>query len=253
MKHDKVGSVMSGEVVRALFDTSYPEVVRLLARYRISGLPVVDEDDKVLGVISETDLLIHQPNADAPGRAPRFLWSSLPGRARVRESKAQARTAGQLMTHPAVTVRAEQSIAEAARSLAEHRVERLPVVDVEDRLVGIVTRRDLFQVFLRPDPEIRREVINEVLVRALWLEPDAVDVEVRDGVVTLTGRLGRRGEIPVALRMTRQIDGVVRVVDRLAYLLDDSPARPRSAERYPMGGLGLAGSSFRERDRGWSQ
>jgi CBS domain-containing protein len=130
------------------------------------------------------------------------------------------------MSVPPVTVHADETIAEAARTMAHSRVERLPVVDDEDRVVGIVTRRDLIQVFLQPDDVIRREVIDEVLVRTLWLSPSTVEVAVYEGVVTLTGHVERRSEAEIAASMTDRIDGVVAVVDRLTYRLDDSHLRP---------------------------
>jgi CBS domain-containing protein len=111
--------------------------------------------------------------------------------------------------------------------MARHRVERLPVLDEESRLVGIVTRRDLLKVFLRPDGEIRAEVIDEVLVRALWLPPRGIDVSVTDGVVTLSGHMERKSETEIAVSMTRQIDGVVAVVDQLDHRLDDSRIQPQ--------------------------
>ncbi|GGS26281.1 hypothetical protein GCM10010252_76550 [Streptomyces aureoverticillatus] len=227
MKHRKVGTVMATDVVQATYDTPFKEVARLLDRHRISGLPVVDDEQYVIGVLSETDLMVRQAEAEdpyAPTRAGR--WRKLLPGARKRTAKAHARTAGQLMSQPAVTVHAEDTIAEAARTMAKHRVERLPVVDEEERLVGIVTRRDLLQVFLRPDAEIRNDVVDEVLVQTLWLAPQAIAVEVLDGVVTLHGQLERRSDIPIAVRMTRQIDGVVAVVDKLRYRLDDSHLRP---------------------------
>ncbi|MGW0205458.1 CBS domain-containing protein [Streptomyces sp. NPDC003233] len=227
MKHDKVGSVMATDVVRASYGTPFKEVARLLAHHRISGLPVVDEDQKVIGVISETDLMARQaetPDPYAPKR--RFRAVALTPGERRRAAKAAARTAGQLMTEPPVTVRAEDTIVEAARTMAQRRVERLPVVDEEDRLVGIVTRRDLLQVFLRPDTRIRDEVVEEVLVRALWLPPQSVDVSVVEGVVTLAGQMERKSETEIAVSMTKQIDGVVAVVDNLTYRLDDSHVQP---------------------------
>ncbi|MFI9152589.1 CBS domain-containing protein [Streptomyces sp. NPDC053367] len=228
MKHNKVGSMMTMEVVRAEYGTPFKEVARLLADHRISGLPVVDEDQKVLGVISETDLMVRQAETPDPFEPPkrRFPFSGLTPTARRQTAKARARTAGQLMTEPAVTVRADATIVEAARTMAERRIERLPVVDEEQRLVGIVTRRDLLQVFLRPDREIRQEVIDEVLVRTLWLAPQTVDVSVSEGVVTLTGPMERKSETQIAVSMTRQIDGVVGVVDKLTYRLDDSRLQP---------------------------
>lgn len=248
MKHSKVGSVMTAEVVRAGYATPFKDVARLLSEHRISGLPVVDPDDKVIGVLSETDLLAREaappdppdPAGPAESAGPaeprprlwplrpeqRFRLPRLSPAARRERAKARARTAGRLMSTPPVTVHAEDTVAEAARTMARHKVERLPVVDEEDRLVGIVTRRDLLQIFLRPDDEIRREVVEEVLVRVLWLAPRSVDVSVTDGVVTLSGSLERRSEIPIAVRMTRGIDGVVAVVDKLGHRLDDSHLAP---------------------------
>ena len=173
MKHNKVGTVMTSDVVRAEYGTPFKEMARLLADHRISGLPVVDEDEKVIGVISETDLMARQAASLDPCEPKRrFRLADLTHSARRQAAKAQDRTAGQLMSEPPVTVHADDTIIEAARTMAQRRVERLPVVDEEERLVGIVTRRDLLQVFLRPgcgDP--RRESSRRSLVRALWLAP----------------------------------------------------------------------------------
>ncbi|MDX3758630.1 CBS domain-containing protein [Streptomyces mirabilis] len=226
MRQNKVGSVMATEVVTARYGTPFKEVARLLTEHRISGLPVIDEDDKVLGVISETDLMVRQAGVPAPYTPRRFRFTGLTRGARRQAAKGHARTAGQLMSVPPVTVHADETIAEAARTMARSRVERLPVVDDEDRVVGIVTRRDLIQVFLQPDDVIRREVIDEVLVRTLWLSPSTVEVAVYEGVVTLTGHVERRSEAEIAASMTDRIDGVVAVVDRLTYRLDDSRLRP---------------------------
>ncbi|MGW3126362.1 CBS domain-containing protein [Streptomyces sp. NPDC001123] len=229
MRHNKVGSVMTTDVVHAAYSTPFKEVARLLADHRISGLPVIDDDDKVIGVISETDLMARQATAPGPYGKHRAPLDQLTRGARKQAAKAQARTAGDLMSDPPVTVHAENTIVEAARTMAERRVERLPVLDEEDRLVGIVTRRDLLQVFLRPDDEIRAEVIDEVLVHALWLPPHSVEVAVTEGVVTLTGRMERKAETEIAVSMTRRIDGVVDVVDHLTYRLDDARIREEQA------------------------
>ncbi|MEU5047662.1 CBS domain-containing protein [Streptomyces griseorubiginosus] len=227
MKHSKVGSVMTSEVVRATYGTPFKEVARLLREHRISGLPVIDEDDKVIGVISETDLMTRQaemPDPYEPKKRIRIAHLTPAGRKQA--AKARARTAGQLMSVPPVTVHADNTIVEAARTMAQHHVERLPVLDEEDRLVGIVTRRDLLKVFLRPDAEIRAEVIEEVLIRALWLAPRSVDVSVTEGVVTLSGHVERKSEKEIAVSMTGRVDGVVAVVDRLTFRLDDSRVQP---------------------------
>lgn len=231
MKHNKVGSVMTTEVVRAEYGTPFKEVARLLRDHRISGLPVVDDDEKVIGVISETDLMVRQAQTPDPYEPKkRFSLDRLTRAGRERAVKARARTAGQLMTQPPVTAHADDTIVEAARTMAQHHIERLPVLDEEHRLVGIVTRRDLLQVFLRPDADIRAEVVDEVLVRALWLLPRSIAVSVTEGVVTLMGQMERKSETEIAVSMTRQIDGVVAVVDKLTYRLDDSHLRPGEQE-----------------------
>ncbi|MFG3720746.1 CBS domain-containing protein [Streptomyces massasporeus] len=230
MKHDKVGSLMTMDAVRAEYDTPAEEVARLLAEHRIDRLPLVDQDDQVIGVVSASDLTADEPAPLYPHRSrSRFGFPELSPAARRRSAQAPARTAGELMSAPPVTAHAEDTIVEAARTMARRGVKTLPVLDEEDRLVGVVTRRDLLRVFLRPDAEIREEVIEEVLVRVLWLMPRSIEVVAADGVVTLAGRLERRSEAEIAVAMTRQIDGVVAVVGELTWRLDDT--RQRSDEQ----------------------
>ncbi|MCZ4122753.1 CBS domain-containing protein [Streptomyces sp. H39-S7] len=223
MRHRKIGNVMTSDVVRAVYATPFKDVALLLAHHDISGLPVVDEDDKVIGVVTETDLMFRQAKRDNVG-CQRLI--GLTRGAHRAAAKARARTAGELMSTPPVTAHAEDSIAFAARTMAQHRVERLPVLDEENRLVGIVSRRDVLQVFLRPDSDIRREVIDEILVRTLWRSPQTIGVKVTDGVVTLEGRLERQSEVTIAVQLINRIDGVVGVVNHLTFRLDDSHLRP---------------------------
>lgn len=228
MKATRVDTVMVRDVVTAEHGTPFKEVVRRLDQHRISGLPVIDSDRKVIGVVSETDLLLRQAASSAPAGG-RVSWAErlrgLSRRVRRNAVRARAGTAGGVMSAPAVTVGTHTTVPEAARLMAERAIERLPVVDEKDRLVGIVTRRELLQVFLRPDDEIRRTVEQQVFVDALWLAPHIVEASVRNGVVTLTGQLERRSDIPVAVGMSSRVDGVVAVVDRLSYRLDDSHLR----------------------------
>ncbi|MFP3989748.1 CBS domain-containing protein [Streptomyces sp. E11-3] len=217
-----VGEVMTSEVVEARRETSFKDVALLLDRHRISGLPVVDQDDKVLGVISESDLIRRQAAQSAPGPERRFRMPALRRTARHTAAVARATTAEELMSTPAVTVHPEQRVADAARVMERHHVERLPVVDEEDRLIGIATRRDLLRVFLRTDDEIRRDVLDEVLTRAMGLPPHTVIVSVRDGMVTLEGRLEHRSDIPRAIQQTWRVDGVVGIVNSLTFRVDDT-------------------------------
>ncbi|MET9390270.1 CBS domain-containing protein [Streptomyces sp. NPDC006624] len=197
-----VGEVMTRNVVQARRTTPFKEVVRLLDQHRISGLPVLDDDDKVLGVVSGTDLVRAQ--AQRADRDP-----------------SAAVTAADVMSSPAITVHPEQSVPDAARLMERRGVERLPVVDEEDRLIGIATRRDLLRVFLRTDDDIRRQVTDEVLAGALGLPDGAVRVFVRDGVVTLDGRVELRSQVPEAVHAVWRLEGVVGVMNALTFRVDD--------------------------------
>jgi CBS domain-containing protein len=183
---------------------------------------VVDHDDKVLGVVSGTDLIRCQAARSTTGRTRRFRMPALRRTARRAAAVAHVTTAGDLMSTPAITVHPQQRVADAARVMQRHGVERLPVVDEEDRLIGIATRRDLLRVFLRTDEEIRGEIVDDVLTRAMGLPPRTVIVSVRDGMVTLEGRLAHRGDIPLVIRSAYRVDGVVGVVNGLTFPIDDT-------------------------------
>ncbi|MER5379858.1 CBS domain-containing protein [Streptomyces sp. NPDC002688] len=226
-----VGEVMTHDVVEARREMSFKDLVRLLDRHRISGLPVVDDDDKVVGVISRTDLIRRQAarSANAPARP----FPPLRRSARRAAAVAHATTAGELMSTPAITVHPEQRIADAARVMERHGVERLPVVDEEDRLIGIATRRDLLRVFLRTDDEIRREVRDEVLAHVLGRPDHGVAVSVRDGMTTLEGALEHSGDLPLVIRGTYRVDGVVGVVNGLTVRIPSGPVGPAKGPKGP--------------------
>ncbi|MCX4472888.1 inosine 5'-monophosphate dehydrogenase [Micromonospora sp. MW-13] len=219
MRTWQVRDVMTTDVAAVREGTAYREIVDVLTGRRVTATPVLDDARRVLGVVSEADLLHKVELLGQPHERRVF-----PGR-RHREArvKAGATLAGDLMTAPAVTVAPDASLVEAARLMTDRRVKRLPVVDDLGRLVGIVTRGDLLRVHLRPDADIRRDVVCEVLRRVLAVPDGAVDVTVHDGVVTLTGQLDRRSTVHLALRLTAQVSGVVEVVDALGFAVDDAP------------------------------
>jgi CBS domain-containing protein len=232
MLNRKTESVMTADVVHVRDTAGFKDVAELLAEHRISGLPVVDADLRVLGIVSESDLVLHQAQQrDDWLQAPRGRRWIRSRAARRQTAKARATTAGELMTAPPRTVSPDTPLTEAARTMARHSIDRLPVTDAGGHLVGIITRHDLLQVFLRPDADIRAEVMDEVLVRNLWLAPHSIAVTVHDGVVTLKGQLERRSQITSAVWMTGQIDGVVAVLDELSYALDDTNLRLTEAEK----------------------
>jgi len=224
MQHRTVQDVMTPQVVTVRRNAPFKRVAELLAGHDVTAVPVVDDGFRPIGIVSESDLLqkeVVRPEPD--GRSP-IPWLHPRDRGR-----AEAETAEGLMTSLLVTARPDWSIVEAARTMDHHHVKRLPVVDDTGVLVGVVSRGDLLRVFLRHDSAIREEIVHDVLERTLLLAPDAVHVQVLDGVVTLTGEIGRRSTLPVVLRLCRTVDGVVAVHDRLTGSFDDHRTEPGPA------------------------
>jgi CBS domain-containing protein len=222
-----VRDVMTTEVVAVQPWTPFREIVDRLAERRISAAPVLDADGRVLGVVTEADLLLKQEHPDLELNVP-LVWSR---RRRLEREKAAAVVAGKLMTAPAVTVLPTATVTEAARRMHAAGVKRLPVVDEAGRLVGIVSRADLLKVFTRPDNAIRREIMEDVIVGDFMMAPSRFFIHVDDGVVVLQGRVERRSLIPYLVRTVHGVEGVVRVEDRLTFDVDDHD--PGMAIAYP--------------------
>jgi CBS domain-containing protein len=215
----QVGDVMSTDVVTVEEDTPYRRIVDVLTGRRISAVPVLDHGGHVVGVVSEADLLYKVERAGEPHE--RRVFESR--RHRAARVKADAALARDLMTAPAVTAYADTPLVAAARTMDRAHVKRLPVIDDLGRPVGIVTRGDLLKVHLRPDADIRRDVVQQVLHGVLLLAEGAVRVEVDDGVVRLAGRVEHRSAAETAVRLAGQVSGVVQVVGELGYETDDTP------------------------------
>jgi CBS-domain-containing membrane protein len=126
------------------------------------------------------------------------------------------------MTAPAITVETGSRLADAARLMQERNVRWLVVVDDRGKIAGVVSRSDLLQVFLRSDDDLREEILHG-LIPTLMLGPDqAVGVEVQYNVVTLQGDVDRKSDVEILVRLTKEVDGVVDVVNRLTYRWDDT-------------------------------
>jgi CBS domain-containing protein len=183
--HTLVKDIMTDDVATVRSDASYREMTTLLRARRVSGLPVVDAEGIVVGVVSETDLLTRALER-GPGR-----W---PHRKHVASAELTARD---LMTRPAVTTSPDEPVASVARLMSARKLRRLPVVDGQGRLAGIVCRSDVLSVFSRPDEEIRREIAQDVILDGFFTDPARFAVTVKDGIVTMEGEpgsivLGRR-------------------------------------------------------------
>jgi CBS domain-containing protein len=218
MPEPKVASVMTQPVITASPGTPYKDLVTLLTANGISAVPVVDETNHPLGVVSEADTLAKQ---EFHGGADPLSWLAGP-RARARRRKAAGISAADVMTKPAVTIGANEPLAIAARRLAEKRVRRLFVVDDDGVVIGVVSRHDILRTFLRTDAAIRADVEDHVLHHGMWVIPGTVEVSVSGGVVTLEGTLEHRSAVDVAGLLTHAVTGVVGVRNKLHFIIDDT-------------------------------
>lgn len=217
MRELSVESVMTTRVVTARESTSFKELVAIMAEHDVSGLPVVDDENRPIGVVSEADTLAKQEYQG--GTRPRPLWGR---KRRLAWRKSSGLTARDLMTRPAVTIDAKQSVTAAARLLAEKNLRRLCVVNMTGELVGVVSRRDVIGTFLRPDEDIKADVEQGVFRRGMWLFPGTMTVEVADGLATLDGRVQHRTTAQIAGQLTQAVPGVVGVRNRTRYEVDDT-------------------------------
>ena len=213
--HSTVRDVMTTDVVTVDRITPYKEIARLLAGHRVSAVPVLVMGRHVAGVVSEDDLLTARDNAARRAqtrKAGHLPWTHHHG------NQHPNLAAGEIMSSPAITIHPDAPIPRAARLLHDRHIKRLPVVGPDGKLIGIVSRRDLLRVFLRPDTLIAQQV-RELLTEILLTEPADITVAVHGGVVTLAGQPlpeDQRDLIPVAVRLIWDIDGVVDVVDKLS-------------------------------------
>ncbi len=204
-----VRDVMTTKVVALRKTADFKEIVSVLRGYRVSACPVIDDSDRVLGVVSEADLLYKETEPDRPPALLRFQWRL------DEEYKSKAVTAGQLMTSPAVTIRPGAPVVDAARLMQDRRIKRLPVVNPDGELIGIVTRSDVLAIFERPDEDIWDEVTQVIIGKEFSLEPAEYDVTVRSGVVTIRGVVALRRTAMDLVGRVRHAEGVVSVRNRL--------------------------------------
>jgi CBS domain-containing protein len=214
MKSTIVKDVMTTRVVSVRKDASFREMAAALREHRISAFPVIDGDGKVIGVVSEADMLAKE----ALGSKPQGMQGMITGLLRRREhQKARGTTAGDLMSSPPVTVTSDDTVEHAAKLMYTRKVKRLPVVDSGAHLVGIVSRADVLAIFDRSDEEIRTEIRDQVIRDGFSIDPATFGVIVKDGVVTLGGRPESSDVGHQLVHRIRHVPGVVAIRDRLSY------------------------------------
>ncbi|WP_203931357.1 CBS domain-containing protein [Virgisporangium ochraceum] len=212
-----VADVMTHGAVSATADMPYRDLVDLIETRSVNAVPVVDRFNRVVGVVSASDLL-HKIEFAGGVDPPRIFESS---RHRRDRRKSTGTVAAELMSAPAVTVMRTTPIADAARLMEETGVRRLPVIDIAGRLIGMVTNRDLLKVFLRPDDAIKRHVVD-LFSTVDGGSSSVLSVDVTDGAVTLTGEVDRRTVAEGLTGGVEAIDGVVSVANAVTWLVDDT-------------------------------
>jgi CBS domain-containing protein len=213
---------MSTHVIAVRQGAPYKEMAAMLHEQRVSAFPVIDEDNKVIGVVSEADLLTKEA---LEGTVPRTLQSLTRQSVRTRVN---AVTAADLMTKPAVTIGSGESVTHAARLMFDRRVKRLPVTSDDGTLIGIVTRSDVLSVYSRSDTDIQRQVTQDLILGTFLCDSDRFTVTVRNGIVTIKGTPETSQVGLDIISAIRHMEGVVFVRDRLSYP-QDSPYRPSAA------------------------
>jgi CBS domain-containing protein len=214
-----VKDVMSTHVIAVRQGAAYKDMAAMLRSQRVSAFPVIDDDNKVIGVVSETDLLTKEA---LEGTVPRTLHGLTSQRVR---SRVNGVTAADLMTKPAVTIGPDEPATRAARLMFNHRVKRLPVISDDGTLIGIVTRSDVLSVYNRPDADIQREITQDLILGTFLCDPAKFTVTVKDGIVTIEGMPETTPVGHDIIDAVRHMEGVVFVRDRLSYP-KDSPYRP---------------------------
>lgn len=209
----RVADVMMPDPVAVRADASFKEIAARLREQHAAACPVLDADDKVIGVVSEADLLPKEA-LEAGYEGHNGLLAGL--RHRAEREKAVGVIASDVMSRPPVTIGALDLVSHAAHVMYDRKISCLPVVD-GGRLIGVITRADVLGVFGRTDADIRWEVLDKVILREFLAEPEAFTVTVQDGVVTLMGRPQTAEVGHSIVAAVRHIEGVVAVHDELSY------------------------------------
>jgi len=196
-----VVDLMTIDVIAVSADTGLREAARLMFRNRVSGLPITDDNGTLIGIISEADFLRLEVE-------------------RQEGTRDQGDTVGDVMSRGVVTVRPNVEIYEAAKIMAVQEVKRLPVVDDDDRLLGVISRADIVSIFTRPDDVIEDEIREDLIRRVMFIDPDDIQVSVGNGVVTLSGQVATRNEASMLEELTNRLDGVLGVQSELTWVED---------------------------------
>lgn len=217
----KVREVMTPDVAVVRPETPLRDVAQLLVDRRISGVPVVDAEDRLLGVLSEGDFVRRaaaSPGSQRPRRGGPASWVG--GNDRGEAERLHATTAGTAMTTPAIVVQPDRDLSYAAKLMTRSKVNRLPVVE-DGRVIGIVTRADIVRAFARGDDELLR-----VLRHGLRGVDGLRVVAVHDGVAVLAGIVAHPEIARTVRTIVEAVEGIVGVDDADLAWLEPDPLEP---------------------------
>ncbi len=198
----QVVDLMTTDVITVSRETGIRDAARLMFRNRVSGLPVTSPDGSLVGIITEADFLRLEVE-------------------RQEGSTDLGETVGDVMSDGVVTTGPDTEVYDAAKMMTFQDIKRLPVVDEDSRLLGIISRADIVSVFTRPDDVIEDEIREDLIRRVLFIDPDELDVTVTNGVVTFVGEIGTRNEARLLAELATRLDGVLHVESNLVWRLDD--------------------------------
>lgn len=227
----KIKDLMTTEVLTIGTDASLKEAARRMVEAGVSGLVVTSAEGEVEGIITEADFVKGESRRRAANRARLLRWLG-----QAEEISSTELRVGDVMTGEVTTLGADVDHAEAARVMRREEIKRVPIVDSDGNLVGIVSRSDILRAFVRPDSEILDEIRDRVMLEVLWIDPDLVDLTSVDGNVTLEGEVETKSDAILLEDLVRRLDGVASVSSKLSWELDNTKvemAPPRPGDRLP--------------------
>ena len=215
--------VMVRDVVTVHPDTDVTDAIKLLAEHDVSALPVLDKEGKLVGVLSEADL-IHRAEIGTEKHRPWWL-EAVTGASTLAEefAKSHGKKVGEIMTDGVISVAEETPLSEIAALFERKRIKRVPVVK-DGKLVGIVSRSNLIQALAsavghidrhdETDRQIRLQLLSS-LKDEPWTGFGERNITVSDGVVHLWGLVGSEAERKALLALAEGVPGVARVADEM--------------------------------------
>jgi CBS domain-containing protein len=207
---------MTTEILTVGPEASLKEAARRMLEGEISGLPVINDDGDLVGIITEADFMATEADRRVTRRAGLLRLF-----VRDAEIPSHERLVGDVMTADVKVIGPESDHAEAARLMEKEGIKRIPVV-ADGRLIGLIARADMLKAYVRSDEEIIDEIQGHVMKDILWIDSRRVEIECVDGNVIVSGHLETKSDASLLIELTRRLDGVTSVSDHLTWEVDNT-------------------------------